>query len=433
MLPEKSCAFVAFIDPLAAQACVKELTVSRTGYPFKGKTIKVGFSNADKQLRPDIAEEVTKGATRAVDIPIDTTTWTEAYIHTYMGRFGDIENVRIVNDKNCAFVHYTNIQAAIGAVHTLPTEAQFINKRVSYGKDRCAALTPVSGQIRTNPFSDTNYTIAGLGRWDPQMLQTPGKRVLYIGGLPKGATTEDLCNVIRGGILFSIAMVPQKSCAFATFVDPVSAETFLEYVTIYGAICKGRRLKVGWANEFAFTPEIVNKLCIPKVCRSLYINNISDQITEEQLRGDFSAYGEVEQITILHDKHTAFVNFAAILNAISAISGLNDHPSYRDSKIQFGKDRCSNMPRIQPGQLPAERDIDDKRDHSHRNNNMADGDHHGRTKHDHNAKGDQRNNKSPFTGSGVNAITPSSAEQSKFFPLNRYSIADILNSSMDPL
>lgn len=45
--------------------------------------------------------------------------------------------MRIV-DKNIGFVHFLSIGTAIKVVQTLPTEQEWIGRRISYGKDRCA-------------------------------------------------------------------------------------------------------------------------------------------------------------------------------------------------------------------------------------------------------------------------------------------------------
>jgi hypothetical protein len=42
-------------------------------------------------------------------------------------------------------------------------------------------------------------------------------------------------------------------------------------------------------------------------------------VTIESLRLDFSVFGEIELINIVHDRNIAFVNFTDVLSAIKGI------------------------------------------------------------------------------------------------------------------
>ena len=62
---------------------------------------------------------------------------------------------------------------------------------------------------------------------------------------------------------------------------------------------------------------------------NIYVGNLSFDVTEEELRQAFEAYGQVESATIVKDKFSGqsrgfgFVEMPTKAEAMSAISGLN--------------------------------------------------------------------------------------------------------------
>ncbi|MEW6680801.1 MAG: RNA-binding protein [bacterium] len=62
---------------------------------------------------------------------------------------------------------------------------------------------------------------------------------------------------------------------------------------------------------------------------NIYVGNLSREITEEELRQEFQAFGQVASVAIIKDKFTnesrgfGFVEMPARTEASSAISGLN--------------------------------------------------------------------------------------------------------------
>jgi RNA recognition motif-containing protein len=55
-----------------------------------------------------------------------------------MSKFGHLDQVKIVRDKNIGFVHFLSISNAIKVVSELPKDPAWQGRRVNYGKDRCA-------------------------------------------------------------------------------------------------------------------------------------------------------------------------------------------------------------------------------------------------------------------------------------------------------
>ncbi len=63
---------------------------------------------------------------------------------------------------------------------------------------------------------------------------------------------------------------------------------------------------------------------------NIYVGNLSHEVTEEDLKQAFEAFGEVESVKIIKDKYTnkskgfGFVEMPDNANAQSAIDDLND-------------------------------------------------------------------------------------------------------------
>jgi cold-inducible RNA-binding protein len=61
----------------------------------------------------------------------------------------------------------------------------------------------------------------------------------------------------------------------------------------------------------------------------IYVGNLSYDVTEEELRKEFEAFGEVVSVNIITDKYTgrargfAFVEMAKVSEGQAAITGLN--------------------------------------------------------------------------------------------------------------
>jgi len=63
---------------------------------------------------------------------------------------------------------------------------------------------------------------------------------------------------------------------------------------------------------------------------NIYVGNLSHEVTEEDLRQAFEAFGQVESVNIIKDRYSGesrgfgFVEMSASAEAQSAIEGLND-------------------------------------------------------------------------------------------------------------
>ncbi|PGH26890.1 hypothetical protein AJ80_01472 [Polytolypa hystricis UAMH7299] len=369
LLPDKNCAFISFLDGNSAthfhsDAILKKLAI-------KGNDIKIGWGKPS-QVPTSVALAVQQsGASRNVYLGNLPEEVTEEELREDLGKFGPIDTVKIVKEKNIGFVHFLSISNAIKAVTQLPQEPKWqAPKRVYYGKDRCAYVSKTQQQnaaqylgiapgyahilnsadrdLISNALAQQSVAAAAVAT-SAGGVNNLGNRTVYLGNIHPETTIEEICNVVRGGLLHHIRYIPDKHICFVTFIDPTSAASFYALSNLQGLMIHNRRLKIGWGKHSGALPPAIALAVSGGASRNVYIGNLDESWTEDRLRQDFSSYGEIELVNTLREKSCAFVNFTNIANAIKAIEGMRGREEYKRFKINFGKDRCGNAPRQMNG------------------------------------------------------------------------------------
>lgn len=360
LLPEKSCGFLSFLDYAAAQAFYMEFNGGHK-LNINGQDVKVGWGK-QSSIPMTVQTAVQSGATRNVYLGNLDENATEEELKNDLGGFGPIEHIKILPEKHIAFVHFANISAAVNCVTTLPTDSKWAARRVNYGKDRCAyaGKQNASQQMQqgfgfSNPFSfgydpysnSRNPQMTGSSMMPQPYMQgaSATSTTVYLGNIHPETTCEDICNAIRGGILYQVRYLTDKHIAFVTFMDATAAFNFYQLLNYQGISIKGRRLKGGWGKPVQIPASIL--MAVQNgASRNVYIGNLDESIDEEKLRTDFSEYGEIELINFLTEKSCAFVNFTSVQSAMNALEGVKTKDDYKKLKVNYGKDRCGNPPRL---------------------------------------------------------------------------------------
>ncbi|KAK5200804.1 hypothetical protein LTR16_004844, partial [Cryomyces antarcticus] len=365
LLNEKNCAFISFLDSSSAthfhsDAILKKLSIH-------GQDIKIGWGKPS-QVPTSVALAVQQsGASRNVYLGNLSEDTTEDELREDLGKFGLIDTVKIVREKAIGFVHFLSIGNAIKAVAQLPQEPKWqAPRRVYYGKDRCAYVSKTQQQNAAQYLSIAPGYAHVLNGADRDLISNAlaqqsvaaaavatsaggvnnlGNRTVYLGNIHPETTIEEICNVVRGGLLHHIRFIPDKHICFVTFIDPTSAASFYALSNLQGLMIHNRRLKIGWGKHSGALPPAIALAVSGSASRNVYIGNLDESWTEERLRQDFSEYGEIELVNALREKSCAFVNFTNIANAIKAIEAVRGREDYKRFKVNFGKDRCGNPPR----------------------------------------------------------------------------------------
>ncbi|KAI7865101.1 hypothetical protein BDF14DRAFT_1883789 [Spinellus fusiger] len=364
-LPEKNCIFITFVDASVAAHFYHEATTKRLS--LNGTELKVGWGKPSA-IPSNIQLALHNGATRNVFLGSLDDSITEEYLREDLARFGHIEHIKMIKDRGIAFVHFLSTSNAVKCVNTLPTESNWSCRRVNYGKDRCAPTKvpplpvyssvsyPTTFPARFSPMAYDPYTgtmeaypshasaSSHSSVYPPTSLTGVANRTIYLGNIHPEATCEEICNVIRGGILSQIRYMPDKHIAFVAFVDPALALNFYNQSVVHGIVIKNRRLRIGWGKASSLPCAVVAAVQNGG-SRNVYLGNMDDSMTEEKLKQDFTDYGEIELVNTLKEKNCAFVNFTSISAAIRAMEGIRSKEEYKKFRINYGKDRCGNPPR----------------------------------------------------------------------------------------
>lgn len=406
ILPEKNCAFISFLDGAMAAAFHADASVKKMS--LHNQELKIGWGKPSACPTPILMAVQQHQATRNVYLGQLEEDVTEQSLRDDLARFGPIDQVKIVRDKNIGFVHFLSISTAMKVVSMLPNEPAWAGKRVNYGKDRCAYIPksqqqnqahnnqaaamgmaaaaslgyptayPPSGPHYQNFGSNSNnsgpsgnppgvysnsnqmedtpsgqpstptapnvYGALGGAAANMAAMQQMGNRTVYLGNIHPDTSTEEICNHIRGGILQTIRLIPEKHIAFITFVDSNAALAFYHLANFQGIMIHQRRLKIGWGKHSGPLSPALAMAVQSGGSRNVYVGNIEDFDihTVDKLRNDFIQYGDVELVNTLKEKNCAFINFCNIQNAIKAIEAMKNHPDYKNQRVGAGKDRCGN-------------------------------------------------------------------------------------------
>jgi RNA recognition motif-containing protein len=365
LLPDKNCAFISFLDGSSAthfhsDAILKKLSI-------KGHDIKIGWGKPSPVPTSVALAVQQSGASRNVYLGNLPEEITEQEIREDLGKFGPIDTIKLVREKAIGFVHFLSISNAVKAVAQLPQEQKWqAPRRVYYGKDRCAYVSKTQQQnaaqylgiapgyahvlngadrdLISNALAQQSVAAAAVAT-TAGGVNNLGNRTVYLGNIHPETTIEEICNVVRGGLLHHIRYIADKHICFVTFIDPTSAASFYALSNLQGLMIHNRRLKIGWGKHSGALPPAIALAVSGGASRNVYIGNLDEIWSEERLRQDFSEYGEIELVNALREKSCAFVNFTNIANAIKAIEAIRGREEYKRFKINFGKDRCGNPPR----------------------------------------------------------------------------------------
>lgn len=365
LLPDKNCAFISFLDGSSAthfhsDAILKKLAI-------RSQDIKVGWGKPSAVPTSVALAVQQSGASRNVYLGNLSEDVTEDELREDLGKYGPIDTVKIVREKAIGFVHFLSIGNAIKAVAQLPQEPKYqAPRRVYYGKDRCAYVSKTQQQnaaqylgiapgyahvlngadrdLISNALAQQSVAAAAVAT-TAGGINNLGNRTVYLGNIHPETTIEEICNVVRGGLLHHIRYIPDKHICFVTFIDPTAAASFYALSNLQGLMIHNRRLKIGWGKHSGALPAAIALAVSGGASRNVYIGNLDESWTEDRLRQDFSEYGEIELVNTLREKSCAFVNFTNIANAIKAIEAVRGKDDYRRFKVNFGKDRCGNPPR----------------------------------------------------------------------------------------
>ncbi|CAO3574509.1 unnamed protein product [Mortierella alpina] len=130
-------AFVTFANPAGATSFFDMVSTGK-GLFVKGRKLKVGWgTNAALSLPVEVIQAFRTGATRNVYVGGVQGLVDVDSLRKDFSEYGEIEQINVFKEKNCAFVNFTDVLSAVKAVEDIQSKPEYIGLRISYGKDRC--------------------------------------------------------------------------------------------------------------------------------------------------------------------------------------------------------------------------------------------------------------------------------------------------------
>ena len=110
VLPEKSCVFLSFLDGATAAAFHADATIKKLA--LHNQELKIGWGKPSP-VPAQVALAISQSnASRNVYLGGLDESLTEEQLRDDLSRFGLIDQVKIVRDKNIGFVHFLSISVA---------------------------------------------------------------------------------------------------------------------------------------------------------------------------------------------------------------------------------------------------------------------------------------------------------------------------------
>lgn len=371
IVAKRFCAFVNFVEPESAQALYA--AAQQNSIMIMDKEIAIKWGKA-KDITPELMAQIEAGATRNLFLAGIPPGITHSELHHAFSRFGDIENVVVISQKNIAFVNMVSVKAAVSALEYAQAngfEIRGAKLKMNYAKEGVPARDPrqIVETVPAQPYQGypqhvqpRQYTTAQLrgGGGGAQVMDgnnmfaqdsNSASRAIFLGNVTANVTYQELCRLAnRYGRLEQAKMNPDKQNAFLNFLDADAAMAMMEECRMRPTTLGGEKIKINWAKSTPLKQEAIVELQ-KGATRNLFVGGIHPTTTEEDLMSLFNPYtsGEYDSISILPEKTIAFVNMTSLKAAVMAKNGLQrDGPCvFQDNELKLAYAKESTQ-RVSP-------------------------------------------------------------------------------------
>eukprot|EP01114_Cavostelium_apophysatum_P018593 TRINITY_DN5787_c0_g1_i1.p2 TRINITY_DN5787_c0_g1~~TRINITY_DN5787_c0_g1_i1.p2 ORF type:complete len:451 (-),score=78.33 TRINITY_DN5787_c0_g1_i1:190-1542(-) len=165
-------------------------------------------------------------------------------------------------------------------------------------------------------------------------------RILWVGNISPSVTQEELLQEFgKHGAIESLRILHERFCAFINFIEAAGAEQAKK--ALQGTIFYGQHIVINYRKEKGNEPNAYGDsapmvLNVPS--SALWIGNIGETLTEEELYSEFAQHGPIESVRLLKHKTCAFVNFVKVEHAVIALNATQGKVVGTTAlKINFGK------------------------------------------------------------------------------------------------
>lgn len=188
-------------------------------------------------------------------------------------------------------------------------------------------------------------SIPGASPAVPAMV--PVGRTVYVGNIPSEASVTELLDLVHFGPIENVRMLPEKNCAFISFLTGQVAAAFHADSSVKHVSLRNQELKIGWGKPSVPPPAVLYAVQHQQASRNVYIGGLNAATTEESLRKDLTRFGPIDQVKIVREQNIGFVHFLSIQTAMKVVAALPAEPDWSEQRISYGKDRCAYVPKGQ--------------------------------------------------------------------------------------
>lgn len=268
----------------------------------------------------------------------------EALLYQICSTIGPVESCKMIKDKNgessgYGFVEYVDHQIASQALISLNGVKIYSNEiRVNWANASANDSTPLTHIFVGDLSSDVD---------DAALLKA-----------------FSLFGAVDARVMWDQVTGRSRGYGFVAFKRKEEAEKALTEMN--GEFLGNRAIRCNWANNKTSTPTPITPANAPTDPNSLanvlsqtsptnttvYIGNLTSEITEEFVKNIFEEYGVIEEIRVHKDKSFGFIRFTSHESAGRAICAMNGRNlGSKPIKCSWGKERGPTTP-TQP-QMPA--------------------------------------------------------------------------------
>ncbi|RKP25072.1 hypothetical protein SYNPS1DRAFT_22905 [Syncephalis pseudoplumigaleata] len=194
-------------------------------------------------------------------------------------------------------------------------------------------------------------------------------RTIYLGGLPANTEARDILEQIRAhGVIESIRMLPERGCAFISFLSASAASAFHnDYAGSHGngnggsgsssgatgpvnggsnlarrsLVVNGQEIKVSWGKPSPVPLHVLRAAEEDGATRAVFISSLAAEDTEPRVRAACEQFGEVETLRWFPDRRIAFVHFTSIADAVRCVAWFrSSSDQWLGRQVGYGRDRC---------------------------------------------------------------------------------------------
>merc|ERR1719502_372618 len=170
----------------------------------------------------------------------------------------------------------------------------------------------------------------------------PLSRSVCVRKLSPTVSLEELVNEVGVyGAIDSFRIDRERREAYINYVDGHSAAALLEERPTINFPGQPQPAELTWGKKKALAPELAAAIA-QGATRNLYIGNLPEGVTQDQLREKFEPAGVIESVRIMRLSGNGYVNYASIESAIQA----RDHFRGARSAVVFPENAPSMAPEV---------------------------------------------------------------------------------------